>query len=412
MDAHKNFAFSTVAVAPSPGLSGLSLTVQAGDGAKFPAAPFNVVVCPIGVAPLVSNAEIARVTVIAGDVFTLVRQQESGPNRSIIVGDQIFLAATAKTFTDIETALTLLAPLASPALTGVPTVPTAAAGTSTTQAASTAFVTASPIFTGTPTAPTAAAGTATTQLATTAFASAGDKWTVIPLATTGAQNNWNLGLGATNAIVKLSNASLLTISGLAAGYEGQIVIFQGLNSQVDFLHNSGLSSVGNKFSNKVSSGTSSLASTAAGVIAYVYDLANGFWRCLFHDQGAPISAAYAAGNFTSSAGTWTVDPGDLGVYTFYILNNMITVHVTAGTTSVSNAASVLVAQCPGGYQSRNSQFYPGVNRVGDNGTPVLGMTGTTANSANLSNWTNMNGAGFAIAVNNAAVDFSITYEVK
>ncbi len=69
--------------------------------------------------------------------------------------------------------------LASPAFTGTPTVPTATAGTSTTQAASTAFVasavspkanTASPAFTGTPTAPTATAGTSTTQVATTAFA--------------------------------------------------------------------------------------------------------------------------------------------------------------------------------------------------------------------------------------------------
>jgi hypothetical protein len=95
--------------------------------------------------------------------------------------------------------------LASPAFTGVPTAPTAAAGTSTTQLATTAFVTsaiqivesgsvlsfntrtgavtlqasdvtgvggallASPAFTGTPTAPTASVGTNTTQLATTAF---------------------------------------------------------------------------------------------------------------------------------------------------------------------------------------------------------------------------------------------------
>lgn len=59
-----------------------------------------------------------------------------------------------------------------------PTVPTAAPATSTTQAASTAFVTtadnlkanlASPTFTGTPAAPTAAVGTNTTQIATTAF---------------------------------------------------------------------------------------------------------------------------------------------------------------------------------------------------------------------------------------------------
>lgn len=70
------------------------------------------------------------------------------------------------------------APLVSPALTGTPTAPTAGAGTSTTQLATTAFVTtadnlkaplASPALTGTPTAPTAAISTNTTQLATTAY---------------------------------------------------------------------------------------------------------------------------------------------------------------------------------------------------------------------------------------------------
>jgi hypothetical protein len=99
--------------------------------------------------------------------------------------------------------------LASAALTGVPTTPTAAAGTNTTQVASTAFVTgavnatmpahtyqgnntgspaapinvtaaqlltdiaaaplASPTFTGVPAAPTPANGTNTTQIATTAY---------------------------------------------------------------------------------------------------------------------------------------------------------------------------------------------------------------------------------------------------
>ncbi|PTX39406.1 hypothetical protein IQ03_04977 [Gemmobacter caeni] len=70
------------------------------------------------------------------------------------------------------------APLASPALTGTPTAPTAAAGTNTTQIATSAFVQAavaakaplaSPALTGTPTAPTAAAGTETAQVATTGF---------------------------------------------------------------------------------------------------------------------------------------------------------------------------------------------------------------------------------------------------
>jgi hypothetical protein len=78
-----------------------------------------------------------------------------------------------------------LAPIASPALTGTPTAPTAASSSNTTQIATTAMVQsaitaglgpyatkASPIFTGTPTAPTAGAGTNTTQLATTAFVTA------------------------------------------------------------------------------------------------------------------------------------------------------------------------------------------------------------------------------------------------
>ena len=70
------------------------------------------------------------------------------------------------------------APLAGPALTGIPSAPTAAAATSTTQIATTEFVTtadalkanlASPALTGTPTAPTASSVTNSTQIATTAF---------------------------------------------------------------------------------------------------------------------------------------------------------------------------------------------------------------------------------------------------
>ncbi|HEU4604057.1 MAG TPA: hypothetical protein VFS24_18930 [Steroidobacteraceae bacterium] len=80
--------------------------------------------------------------------------------------------------TTVTNALAAKAPLASPALTGTPTAPTAGGGTNTTQLATTAFVQgeiaskaplASPALTGAPTAPTAGAGTNTTQLATTAF---------------------------------------------------------------------------------------------------------------------------------------------------------------------------------------------------------------------------------------------------
>lgn len=131
------------------------------------------------------------------------------------VGDAIANGVTdiAPSQNAVYDALALKADLASPALTGTPTAPTAIAGTNTTQLATTAFVTtainnlinaapgaldtldelaaalgddanfattvtnalaakaplASPTFTGTPAAPTAAPGTNTTQIATTAF---------------------------------------------------------------------------------------------------------------------------------------------------------------------------------------------------------------------------------------------------
>jgi hypothetical protein len=78
-------------------------------------------------------------------------------------------------FNAIQTAINSKADTNSPALSGTPTAPTASAGTSTTQIATTAFVDntyapiASPTLTGTPLAPTATAGTNTTQIATTAF---------------------------------------------------------------------------------------------------------------------------------------------------------------------------------------------------------------------------------------------------
>lgn len=101
-DAHKNFAYSTIAAAPSPAASGTSLDVAAGQGTLFPAVPFNATIWPTGTQPTSTNAEIVRVTNISTDTFTITRSQESTSARTIVVGDQIAAAITAKTLTDIE----------------------------------------------------------------------------------------------------------------------------------------------------------------------------------------------------------------------------------------------------------------------------------------------------------------------
>ena len=130
------------------------------------------------------------------------------PNVANLLSEDVVRLSEALDSIDTDVAaLQSKAPLASPALTGTPSAPTAAIDTNTTQVATTAFVlgqasaanpvingtaavgsssryaradhihptdttrapVASPTFTGTPAAPTPAADTNTTQLATTAF---------------------------------------------------------------------------------------------------------------------------------------------------------------------------------------------------------------------------------------------------
>lgn len=104
-DAHKNFAYSLVATAPSPAISGTSLVVTADQGALFPTPPFNVTLWPTAAQPLSSNAEIVTVTGIATDTLTIVRARENTTARTIIVGDQIAATITAKTLNEAEGSL-------------------------------------------------------------------------------------------------------------------------------------------------------------------------------------------------------------------------------------------------------------------------------------------------------------------
>lgn len=91
----KNFAYSTVATAPSPATSGTSLVVASGEGARFPTASFKAVIWPAGVQPLSSNAEIVNVTAVSTDTLTITRAQESSSARTVIVGDQIAAILTS-----------------------------------------------------------------------------------------------------------------------------------------------------------------------------------------------------------------------------------------------------------------------------------------------------------------------------
>ena len=128
-DAHKNLAVSAVVTAPTPATSGTTLTVTTGEGARFPAPPFNATVWPVNAMPTPLNGEVIRVTGRTTDSLTITRAQEGSTARAIGTGDLIAATITAKTLTDLETRAALkdeanlfaaspqqIGPVANPAL--------------------------------------------------------------------------------------------------------------------------------------------------------------------------------------------------------------------------------------------------------------------------------------------------------
>ena len=105
MDSLKNFAYSLVATPPSPATSGTSLVVTAGQGALFPAAPFDATIWPAGVQPLTTNAEIVRVTAVSTDTFTITRAQYGTTAQSITAGYQIAQTITANLLNQLNTTI-------------------------------------------------------------------------------------------------------------------------------------------------------------------------------------------------------------------------------------------------------------------------------------------------------------------
>lgn len=186
--------------------------------------------------------------------------------------------------------------LASPAMTGTPTVPTAAPGTNTTQAASTAYVAAalgtkanlaSPAFTGAPTVPTAAPGTNTTQAASTAFVGA-----------------------AVAALVNSSPGALDTLNELAAALGNDANFAATMTSAL--AAKAPLASPAMTGIPTVPTATVETDTTQAASTAFVQRLAAG--RRRFTAQGAIAAGKTVVlnGNGTVSPVGYAINPGALG----------------------------------------------------------------------------------------------------
>ncbi len=170
-------------------------------------------------------------------------------------------------------------------------------------------------------------------------------------------------------VIRFNNATLSTLRGLKAGTAGQQVTIVSVGAgEVDLAHQNAGSVAANRLINFVTGGVTPLAA-GIGTAVYEYDGTTARWRLVTHTQGAAITVPYNAGNFTTDAGTWTVDAGDQVTYSFYLTGNILQVFLSLQTTTVVQAGggpTQLRITLPNGYTG--SAAPTAIYRALDNGT--------------------------------------------
>lgn len=209
-----------------------------------------------------------------------------------------------------------------------------------------------------------------------------------------------------------NNATLKTIQGMVAGVHGQIWMHYSKGAgQVDFQHLHASGTALGKCKLFATTGVTSMAA-GSGTMAFQYDATAGVtqWKLVFHEQGAWITPTFAAGNYTATAGTWTLAAGDVVFNAYRLSGRTLQWHGRLATTSVSNAGVVLQAAIPGGFTAAGSSLLP--NRVNDNAAGyVAAYMLVNAGAAVVQFVTTYGGAGFAVAVNTTEVDLAVDIEV-
>ncbi len=244
-------------------------------------------------------------------------------------------------------------------------------------------------------------------------------WTAVTTTATGTQNDFAPGLNG-NTIIRCNNASDLTITGLAGGYSGQLVIIQAVNASANvFLaHQSASSTVGNRLVNAATSGNTPLAgggATTGGFAMYYFDAsATNAWRLVQHEQGAWITPTFAAGTYTANGSmTWTLDSADVTTQAYWLKGRSLTVSWFLVSTTVGGVVNTNLQignAAWGTFTAAKSTINPVVLNDNGGGNAIgfaqINATGTLIllNKVAAANWT--------LAANNTNVLGQITFEVQ
>jgi len=236
-------------------------------------------------------------------------------------------------------------------------------------------------------------------------------FTVVTSTSTGAQNNWAPGVTG-NTLIEWNGATTLAATGLSGGTAGVVVIIKNVTAAqvATFAHDSGSSDADKQLQNLITSSPTPIAPN--GHITYQHDGTD--WKLVGHEQGQWIARAHNGTDFTASAGTWTVDAGDLTFFRYKVSGRQIFMHLEVIASDVSNAGTTLRVLIPGGFTTAIASTGTHYTRVTDaGGTAVVGTTQVGVAATNLVTlFATVGGGGFsATSSDNTSVQFIITFEI-
>jgi hypothetical protein len=222
------------------------------------------------------------------------------------------------------------------------------------------------------------------------------------ITTTGTQTALTIPASTGPVVVICNNATILTIQGITAGVDGQqLTLISKGAGQVDLVNQSGSATAANRLINGVT-GTRSLAA-GTGTAALLYDATEARWRVVAHAQGGWITRTFAAGNYTASAGTWTVASATRDAS--WLKDKTLLYSCSASGTTSGTPVSVRIA-IPGGFTAAGDDFTAFYNQNPGTGTGEGGYV-NVASGGTVFNFQRFNNVAFAAGTVTVAAQIQI-----
>lgn len=246
---------------------------------------------------------------------------------------------------------------------------------------------------------------------TTGWDTAAGTLVTTTITTTG--NIDNLALSGAD-VLRVNNATLATIRGIvapAAGDPERVTIVSVGAGQVNLAHQNAGSTAANRLINFATVGDTPLAA-GTGVAVIEYDATTQRWRLVQHEQGAWITPAFAAGDYTGSgAQTVTLTSGDVTTCAFRLSGRTLTVSLVLSGITVGGTPSTDIQRAiPNGFVSLQ-EHRGAVYRVSDNGTVGQGIAIVEAAGTkirilkiDISNWT--------ASTDNTTIQGQVSFDVQ